>query len=327
MLFNKAMGLAVHNWKVMVKALICQILILALIIALCYLIFGSFVDDVINVLAAGEWGKFLSETVESVANATFNGNDFAEKLAANIEKTQQAIEAIPNIWNRVEVSYVSFIALLLLYRILISFSDVAVSFQLEEFLTSNTARPFTWFLAKKFGESCKFSLLQMAVTLPLDILVLLGSTGICLIFVLTLKWWSIIPAVFILLILYSARLAYFAFWLPAISADNLTVSQAFKKGLATIPYRFWQVFWKTFVMICLMAAIFLASVLYLQNHVLKFVLSVVPNLILFFLLKCVNFVEYFENAHRPYFVKYVDVEGTERYNKKQARKNKRGAKA
>ena len=84
MLFNKAMGLAVHNWKVMVKALVCQILILALIIALCYLIFGSFVDDVINVLAAGEWGKFLSETVESVANATFNGNDFAEKLAANI---------------------------------------------------------------------------------------------------------------------------------------------------------------------------------------------------------------------------------------------------
>ena len=327
MLFNKAMSLAVHNWKVMVKALICQMLILALIVALCFLIFGSFVDDVMNVFAAGEWEKFVSETVESVATATFNGNEFAAKLAECIEKTQEAIEAIPNIWNRVEVSYVSFIALLLLYRILISFSDVAVSFQLEEFLTSNTARPFTWFLAKKFGESCKFSLLQMAVTLPLDILVLLGSTCICLIFVLTLKWWSIIPAVLILLLLYSARLAYFAFWLPSIPADGLTVSQAFKKGLATIPYRFWHVFWKTFVTICLMAAIALVSVLYVQNHVWKFVLSVVPNLILFFLLKCVNFVEYFENARRPYFVKYVDVEGTERYNKKHARKNRKGAKA
>lgn len=326
MLFNKAMSLAAHNWKVMVKALICQVLILALIIALCFLIFGSLVDEVINVFFAGEWEQFLSDTVESIGNATFVGSDFAEGLADCIDKTQTAIEAIPNMWNRVEVSYISFIALMLIYRILISFSDIAVSFQLEEFMTSNTARPFTWFVFKKFGESCKFSLLQMLVTLPLDILVVLGSTGVCLIFVLAMKWWSIIPAVFILMLLYSARLSFFAFWLPSVSVDELPVSQAIKKGISAIPYRFWHVFWKTFVLVCLMAIIAIVSILYVQNNVLKLFLSIVPNLVLFFILKCVNFVEYFENSHRPYFVKYVDVEGTERYNKKEARKNKRKSK-
>lgn len=319
MLFNKAVSLAARNWKVMLKALVCQVLILALIVSLCVLVFGSVVDDVINVFAAGQWQEFLTDTVESVATATFNGEQFAQNLTKCLEATQDAIEAIPNMWNKVEVSYISLIVVVFVYRVLISFSDVAVSFQLEEFMTSNTARPFTWFFFKKFGESCKFSLLQMAIALPLDFFVLLGSMGILLIFVLTLRWWSIIPALFILLLLYSARLSYFAFWLPALATDGLTVSQAIKKGLSTIPYRFGKVFWKTFVIVCLMAAIALVGMLYVHNNILKAAVAILPNLVLFFLLKCVNFVEYFENAHRPYFVKYVDVEGTERFNKKHAK--------
>lgn len=319
---NKSFTLAANNWKVMLKALMCQLIILALIVACSFLIFGDVTDNIINVFTAGGWEEFLSDTVKSVGDATFNGSIFASELTSCIEKTQAAIEAIPNMWNTVEVSYISFLVLCLLYRVLISLSDVAVSFQLNEFMTSNAERPFVWFFFKKFWESLAFSALQTAVTLPLDILVLSGATVICLVFVLTLKWWSIIPAAIILLVLYSARLAYFAFWLPAVAAEEMKIPQALKKGLSISPYRFWHVFWKTFVIIVLMAAIAVVGVVFVQNNVLKMVVGVVPNLILFFLLKCVNFVEYFEAAHRPYFYKRVEVEGTERFIRREERRRK-----
>lgn len=322
MLLKKSLSLAANNWKVMAKALFCQVIILALVLACCFLFFGSVTENVIAVFTAGEWDQFLSDTVKAVADASFNGQEFSDGLAACIERTQDAIEAIPNMWNTVEISYISFILILLLYRVLISFSDVAVSFQLNEFMTSNTARPFTWFFCKKFGEGWCFSLLQTAVTVPLDFLVLVGSTGVCLIFVMTLRWWSIIPAVLILLLLYSARLAYFSFWLPAVTADELNISKALQKGLATIPYRFWQVFFKTFVFIAVMTAIAVLSVVFIQSYVLKVVVGIVPNLVLFFQLKCINFVEYFEATHKPYFYRQVDVEGTERYERKHGKADK-----
>lgn len=60
-------------------------------------------------------------------------------------------------WDRVEWSYISVIVLFLVYRMLVSFSDVPVSFQLYEYMTSNTARPFTWYFVKnsvKAAASC-----------------------------------------------------------------------------------------------------------------------------------------------------------------------------
>lgn len=319
MLFNKALVLSANNWKVMVKALICQTLILALACALCFLLFGGLVEDVIKVLSTVDWNGFLEDTITSIANGSFNAENFAQALNECLQQTQAAIEAMPNIWNRVEVSYAMCIVLFLLYRMLISFSDVAVGFQLQEFMTSNASRPFTWYLVKKLGEALKFILLQMLLTLPLDLVIVFGSIGMGLVFALTLKWWAIIPAALIVLVLYSARHTYFAFWLPSIVTDGEGVRKGLTKGCSVIPCRFLHVFWKTFMLICIMAAIFVLSVMYIENNILKLVVGVLPNLILFFLLKCINLVEYFEATKRPYFYKTVMVEGTERFNKRQER--------
>lgn len=322
MLLNKALILSANNWKVMVKALIFQVLILALLVALCFLIFGGIVNDIISVSTAGGWDDFFRDTVQSIADGTFDGTTFAQQLAQSIDKTQAAIEAIPNMWNRVEFSYITCIILVILYRMLISFSDVAVSFQIAEFMTSNTERPFTWFVVKKFGESCSFIFRQMLLALPLDLLVVIGSTGLSLIFVLTLRWWSIIPAAIIALFMYSARHAYLAFWLPSLVTEGKNVRQSCINGLTVIPRRFWHVFWKTFVVILLMACISLVSLLYIDNALLKLAVGTVPNLCLFFILKCINLVEYFQTTNKPYFYKKVYVEGTDQFNKKMAREKR-----
>lgn len=323
MLFNKALVLSANNWKVMVKALFCQVLILVLVTGFCFLVFGGLVDEIVQAFSSVNGNEFLSEIFTSIQNGTFYGDTFLENLRVFVSRLKEAAEAIPNVWNRVEVSYASCILLVFVYRLLISFSDVAVGFQLHEFMTSNSERPFLWYAVKKFGESWRFIFAQMLLTLPLDALILVGGVGIGFLFAISLKAWGILPAAIIILFLYASRQTYCAFWLPALVSEDLNVRQSLTKGISTIPYRFWRVFWKTLVVVCIMLAIAVLSVLYVRNPIWKLVVGTVPNLVLFFLLKCINFVEYFEATSRPYFFKKVDVEGTERFNKKMERRNKR----
>lgn len=320
---GKVISIASRNWKVMLKALFSQIIILALAVSLCMLIFGGFVEEILEAFSSVDFSGFIAELIQSITNKTFDSEKFAHDLSFIISDIRDAVETIPNIWNKVEVSYVICLVLLLLYRMLISFTDVSVGFQVHEFMTSNASRPFTWFLVKKFGESCRFISLQMLLTLPLDLMIFISSGAIFVIAAVQIGFWAAIPAGLVLLVMYSLRHSMFSFWLPSLVSDELGVRKSLTKGVATIPYRFGQVFWKTLVIILSMSLIFVISLLYINNSIVKLIVGTVPNLVLFFLLKCVNLVEYFEATSRPYFSKNVDVEGTERYNKKAQRRSRR----
>ena len=65
-----------------------------------------------------------------------------------------------------------------------------------------------------------------------------------------------------------------------------------------------------------MLVISLVGVMFIGNGWALTAVVTVPNFILFFVLKCVNFVEYFEFNNRPYFHKRIAIDGMERYNKK-----------
>lgn len=325
-MFKKALVLSAYNWKVMLKALICQVLILALISSLCFLIFGGLVEDCLGIFTSVNFGEFISNTIKSVVNAEFNVDEFSSQLSEVVEQTRAAIESIPNMWNRVEVSYVACICLFLVYRMLVSVSDLSVGFQIQEFMTSNATRPFSWYFVKKFQSGLKFVCLQTLLALPLDFFIILVSVGVCVSLAVFIGWWSVVPAIVVLLLLYAARHTYFAFWLPVATTEGLSVSKSLTKSVSLIPYRFGHVFWKTLMLVCVMGACISLSVVFVENSVLKVVLCTVPNLVLFFILKCVNFVEYFTATNRAFFHKKVDVAGTESFNKKAAKKARAQAK-
>ncbi len=325
-MFKKAFTLAGYNWKVMLKALICQVLILALVASLCFLIFGGLVEDCLQIFETVDLSDFLAETITHIVNGEFEFRIFSDRLAQIIEEAGNAIESIPNIWNRVEVSYVAFVCIFLAYRMLVSISDLSAGFQLQEFMTSNATRPFSWYFVKKFASSLKFVFLQTLLALPLDLFVILSSVGVCLALSVFMGWWAIVPSITVLLVLYSARLSYFAFWLPVASTEELGIGKSLTRSASLIPFRFWGVFWKTLVIVFIMAVCFSLSVVFGNNNVVTLATSSIPSLLLFFLLKCVNFVEYFTATNRPFFCKKVDVEGTERFNKKKKAKAKAAAK-
>ena len=320
----KPLILASHNWKVLLKSILYQVLLLALTIALGYVIFGKLVDDLILIYNENNITDFAYNTINAIFAGEFDGTQFATDLGVLISSVQDSISGIDLPWGGVTMSYVMFCVIFVGYRLLVSITDVATGCQLEEFMTSNAERPFTWYFVKKIGVSWKFSLLQTALVLPFDILIIFGSVGFYLLFVLAFQWWAIIPVAVFALLFYVARLSVFAFCLPAVVCqDDMSTRRAFKQGLSKAFGRFWRVFWKTLIVVTLMAVISVISIMFVSNSLLSTALTTVPNFVLFFYLKCVNLVEYFQADNRPYFYKRMEVEGTERYNRKQARLAKR----
>lgn len=323
----KSLSVAAHNWKVLLKSLLLQVVLLALVVALGITVFGNLAEGIVNILNDHNVTDFVYDTINAIVDGTFDSANFSAELNDVIVTLQQSVSELKHPWGMVEISYAVLALIVLGYRMLVSVADVPVMCQLDEFMTSNAARPFSWYLFKKQGKIWKFALLQMAFTLPLDVLILTGSIGFYLLFLIAFNWWTIIPVAVIALLFYVARLTLFAFCLPSIVCDDLPTREGFKKGLSAIFTRFWHVFWKTLVAVVLMVVIAVLSIMLISNPIVSTLVITVPNFVLFYLLKCVNVVEYFKMDNRPFFHKRVDIEGTDRYNRKLRRAEKKAARA
>lgn len=318
----KPLVLAGYNWKVLLKSLVYQMLLLALIVALGYLIFGNLVDDVLVLWRENHIGDFMSETVGSIVNGSFDSEKFSSDLGNLITQTRQSIASLRIPFGGAAMAYVLFCLIFVAYRVFVSLTDVTASCQLEEFMTSNAERPFTWFFIKKMGTTWKFILLQTALTLPMDLLILGGCLAFYALFLLAFSWWTVIPVLLIAVLLYVARLSMFAYTLPAVVCSEGSVRKAFKQGLANAMVRFWHVFWKTLIVVGVMLVVTVLCLMYIANPILKTAVTSLVNFVLYFYLKCVNMVEFFRFDNRPFFYKRVEIEGTDRYNRKLARRNK-----
>lgn len=317
----KSLSIASHNWRVLLKSLFCQVLVLVLMIAFVVTVFGALAGDILRVVTEIGVTDFINSTASAIINGEFSSQTFSAELTALIDGLRANISTIRWPWGGVTMSYIVVFITLIVYRLFVSYADVTAGCQIEEFMTSNASRPFLWFLLKKQGRTWAFSCLQLFCALPLDILIVSGSLGMYLLFLVAFGWWTIIPVVCLMVVLYAVRHTVFAFSLPAVVCeDSMSTRKAFKHGISLIVNRFWRVFWKTLIVICIMLVISVVGIMYVDNGYAQTAVITIPNLILFFYLKCVNMVEYFEANNRPYFRKRMYIEGTDRYNRRQKRR-------
>lgn len=323
----KSLTVAAYNWKVLLKSLFCQVLVLVILLAFVVTVFGPVAGDILRVITESHVADFINSAVSAIMDGSFDSAVFSSQLTELITNLQNNISSIRWPWGGVTFSYIVVFLTLIIYRLFVSYTDVTAACQIEEFMTSNAERPFLWFLLKKQGRTWTFSCLQMLLALPLDALILTGSLGVYLLFLIAFGWWTIIPVVILLVLLYTARQTFFAFCLPAVVCEDMSTRKAFKHGLSLIVGRFWQVFWKTLIVMCLMLTISVVGIMYVDNGWAQTAVVTVPNLALFFYLKCLNLREYFEANNRPYFHKRVLIDGTDRYVKRQKKLQEKQNKA
>ncbi len=324
MLFGKTLRIALVNWKAFLKSLMFQFLSLGLFLALAFFAFGSLAEDVLNAFQTNGVSDTIAHSVQALLNGTFNVDHFInEDLKGLVDSIKTAIESVPNMWNRVEVSVIICLFAYLLYRFLVSFTDIAVGYQIDEFMSSNTARPFTWFLLKKAGKSVAFVGWQMLLSIVFDTLIVAGSVAMATICMFIFGWGAIIPVLVIAVLLYAIRHAFMAFCLPSVvyNDDAKKVGTAFGEGLSLAIKHFGKVFLHTLIVIVVMTVLTAVAYLFNENRWISLSLSTVVNFVLFYVIKCLNFVLYYESNNYPYFFKPILLEGTEQYNRKNKKKN------
>lgn len=318
---HKSLSLGWYNNKVLLKSLMSQMLVLALALAISVAFFGGYVDSFSHILQESDFDGFLEETLRSIMDGTFDNGYFTSYINEIITTVQDAMEQLGDSMLSVELAYVLAGVLVICYRLLVSITDVTVDCQLDEFMTSNTKRSFLWYFVKKQGKTWKFTVRQVFFTLPLDFLIVCGCLGFYVLVLLPFGWWTIIPIAVAGLVVYTARLTLFAFCLPAVACErNVHTKQAFRKGLSLVFSCWWKVFFQNLAVILLIVLINALAILFVEKPIFTLLLATFPTFALFFYLKCVNLVLYYQAQDKPFFYNKVYVEGTEDYLKRQRRK-------
>lgn len=323
MLFNKTLRIALVNWKTLLKSLIFQALSLALFVALMTFAFGPLAQEVLTAFQSNGVDETISHFLQSLFNGSFNAEHFInEDMKTLILNIKQSLESVSNVWDRVEVSVVVCLLAFLLYRFLVSCTDITVGYQIDEFMSSNSARPFTWFLFKKSGRSITFVGLQMLLAIILDVLIVSSGMAMSVICMAIFGWWAIIPVLLGSVVLYAIRHSFMAFCLPSVvHNDTQKVSTAFRLGITESIKNFGKILGRTLLIILLMMVTTALSYLFNENRLIVLSVSALVNFVLFYVIKCLNFVLYYESNNYSYFFRPILLEGTERHNRKLKKKN------
>lgn len=302
---RNAFKISFQNWQLLLKAIITQVLVIALVIAISFAFFSSIVAEVIAIFNQFDLIGMVNEVITSLAEGHFDAQEFATMLVEQIQNLILAIEGLVTDMP-IALAYIGMIVVLCIYRMMISTADITVVYSLNEYMISNSKRPFIWYYFKKFLENLRYTLLLFVIAFPLDLVVLFASIGFYLLLLVTFGWWTIIPAIIIGVFMYTLRQTMFAFWLPSIAVNDKGVVAGLKDGLSKIPGNFWKVFLHNFIIITAMTVVALISA-YLLPTTLGAVLTILVSLLGFYIMKCFNMVRYFEANNLPYFTEKVNI--------------------
>lgn len=321
MYLKHSVSIAWNNLRVMWKALFAQLVVIVIVLALCVALLGNFISDASNYVKNTGVSEFLILTTDNIAQGTFDVDVFTEQFQAVLHSMLDGLGGFANVSRFAIVSYLVAFVFLAVYRVLVSLADYATLYQIDEFMVSNARRPFLWCFFKKFGNALWFSVLQFLVTFPLDLLVVFIVLGV---FVLLLPALSYAPVIAIVcgVLAYAFRLSLTAFWLPVYCQGELTAWQSLGQSLQKAVYDSKKVYPYYLLSLTVMLAVNLLLIFFVDKWVAA-AISAVVSLVLFYFMKCVAIVVYYNSCEKPYFINFVDIEGTERYNKKH--KNKHNA--
>ncbi|MCM1043535.1 MAG: hypothetical protein NC350_04945 [Corallococcus sp.] len=317
MRFGKAFGLSATCWKLMVKTVVCQVLLIALVIALCLLIVGGLFETVMTAVNEIRFAEAVETVVDGIKSGNFNGDILGQAADILLQDFGKVLEQLPQLFGRMELAYLMLILIYVACRMLVASSDIAVYCSLGEFMTTNYIRPFTWYFVKKLGKSFRFVLLQAVTAILLDFVIIFSTVGFSLL-LLPFGSWTFVPALVLGIALYAMRLTLLSLWAPSIVMENVGVGKGLGNGFASVTKCFWSVYVKTFAVVCVMAIVTVGANWLLPSAITAAVTAAI-DLIAFYLLKCVNMVEYFESKQLPYFYKKLKMFGLEEVEKKYAK--------
>ena len=302
MKFTKALRLSLTCWRTMLKSLVMQLCVLFLVVALSVFLFGNLTTEVLTAFENMGVSQTLSDFVQSVVSGTLTSQAITRYVAELTEGLSGVIEAIPNLFNRIEFAYAIFVLILCLLYVLVTLPSMPVNYALGEFMQTNAKRPITWYVFKKLRKNIGYVCYRMIYEGIFNMLILFSFVGFYIMSSIVMSHYAVYFALFIAIVLFSAKSTLLAFWLPTLTTNEWSVRRSMSQGIATVITRFWHVFYKLIIV-----NVIALEVVILLNYFFPHQATVAVSLLLLFVAsyvnQCISMVEYFDATERKYFYK------------------------
>ena len=177
MKFTKALRLSLSCWNTMVKGLVMQLCVLFLMVALSVFLFGNLTTEVLTAFENLGVLNTVSDALQSIVSGTLTSQaitQYVDKLSQGIAGV---IEAIPNLFNRIEFAYAIFVLILCVMYMLVTLPSMPVNYALGEFMQTNAKRPITWYVFKKLGINLGYVSYRMIYAGIFNMLIVFSFVG------------------------------------------------------------------------------------------------------------------------------------------------------
>ena len=250
MMFKNSLKLLMANFATVWKLLVYKILVLGIITGLFFIGFSfiqgmdtfvSFWDSIVNFIFSFNVGASIMELLQNALTVFQEFFIFVGDLAVN--GTGMFI-------------YYTFI-FVLLFPFLWKLSDLAVGETLYGYMASLTKYSFVGSMIRLLGKSCIYSLLTLAIMLPINALIIAGLYGI--LSLVSFGGFTAIMVPFLIFIYLSAfaglKMAFFSGWMPAIIVFNCNAVKGLKLGFKAVFRRFFKVLSTSVIIVAVILAI------------------------------------------------------------------------
>ena len=203
--------------------------------------FVSFWDSIVNFIFSFNVGASIMELLQNALTVFQEFFIFVGDLAVN--GTGMFI-------------YYTFI-FVLLFPFLWKLSDLAVGETLYGYMASLTKYSFVGSMIRLLGKSCIYSLLTLAIMLPINALIIAGLYGT--LSLVSFGGFTAIMVPFLIFIYLSAfaglKIAFFSGWMPAIIVFNCNAVKGLKLGFKAVFRRFFKVLSTSVIIVAVILAI------------------------------------------------------------------------
>lgn len=250
MMFKNSIKLLMANFATVWKLLVYKILVLGIVTGLFFIGF-SFVRGMDSFLAF--WDSVISFIF------SFNvGASILELLQAGLNIFQEFfVFAIDLAVNGTGIFILYIFIFLILLPFLWRLSDIPTGETLYGYMASLTKYSFVGAMIRKLGTSCLYSLLNLAIMLPINFAIIAGFYGILTL--VSFGGFTAILVPFLIFIYISAlaglKMAFFSGWMPACVVFNCNVVKGLKLGFKAVMRRFFKVLSTSIIIVAVILAI------------------------------------------------------------------------
>ncbi len=286
----------------MLKGLMMQLFMLFLVVALMVFLFGNLTTEVLTAFETMGVSQTISDAVQSIVSGTLTSQTVTQLVSDLSQGIAGVIDAIPNLFNRIESAYAIFVLIVCLMYVLVTLPSMPVNYELTEFMQTNAKRPIIWYVFKKLGKNFGYVGYRMIYDGIFNMLILFSFVGFYIMSSIVLSHYAVYFSLFIAVVLFTAKTTLMSFWLPTLTTSDLSVRNSMSQSIATVITRFWHVFYKLIIVY-----IVALEVIVLLNYFFPHQITVAVSLLLMFITgyvtQCVSMVEYFEATGKKYFCK------------------------